>query len=245
MIELTEQQLQDINDYFQWQTGIKLPDNRILGNKNVIKERSKDIVLLEKVFRQHHIEVATICEFGCAEGYNTVELAQIAQDVITTDVRPRNLIGAMIRAWILGLDNIEFILSDLNKIEKNLFILDRNNIVFHTGTLYHLDNPIKHLQYIASITNNLYLSTRCYDEDAEIKSIKYPMVTVTNNNYRCYKVYEKENRWKHSFAGVKDFSVWLHKDDIADILRYVGFTNVELLVERRSYCPKVIYKATK
>lgn len=249
MVHLTDQQLKDINDSFPWQTGIALPDGRILGNKDKMKDSWSTINLLTKYCIDIALTKKTCLEVGCAEGFNTVKLATVFNHVWSTDVRPRNLIMAQIRKWVLQLNNIEFILLDLNHAKYNEFIAF--DFVYHTGVLYHLINPIEHLQYIASITNRLFLSTRCYDEDSKIKlfdQVNPPYKYSIGNGtvrFRQYRINEKQNNWSKSFAGIEPYSIWLHKDDIANILEYVGFTSVTKLVESKSYCPKVVYIATK
>lgn len=240
MINLTAQQLKDINDSFKWSTITKLPDGRLLGNGYKEKFKNKDINLLKSYFKR--INIKQCLEVGCAEGYNTVKLAKIFKSVIATDVRPRNIIGAMIRQWVLELDNIEFQCLDLN---NSGIVLDNIeiDIVYHTGVLYHLQHPIEHLKYIASITDKLFLATRCYDKESNIKLLD---CKISNwNEFRRYKVSEKSASWDRSFAGITDYSVWLHKNDIKAILHHVGFKKVTLLEETRSYCPRVVYVATK
>lgn len=243
MINLTDQQLKDINESFNWKTTTKLPDGRLLGNGKKKKFKNKDIDLFKSYFKR--LNIKQCLEVGCAEGYNTVELAKICQFVIATDVRPRNIIGAMIRQWVLKLDNIEFHCLDLNTLENENPLTDiKMDIIYHTGVLYHLTNPIKHLKYIASITDNLFLATRCYDKKSDIKLLIGQMVKY-ENTFKQYRVNEKPFTWKRSFAGITDYSTWLHKDEIKDILHHVGFKKVILLEETRSYCPRVIFAVTK
>lgn len=240
MLNLTDIQLEEINECFQWTIKQKLPNGQFLGNGKKLKIKlNKDLQLFFNTFK--NLKKAKILEVGCAGGFNTIKLAQLCKLVIGLDVRPKNLISTMINAWVHNLKNIEYILYDLNKENLN-FNLPNFNIIYHTGVLYHLSDPIKHLKQLRKFNVPIFLSTRCYKEKHNIKNF-VGLANQQNYNYKLYRVNETTNYYENATSGINSYSIYLHHKEIPIILNDIGFKNIKLMYETNDDRPRVIYTA--
>lgn len=207
MKHLTNKQLEEINNSFDWKTKCSL----VGKGKKVDFKGYADII-------KHMVNPTTKClELGCNEGYHTIELAKIFKHVTAIDIKPKNIMGALIRQWIHGCSNIDFRLLDLNKK-----IMGKYDMTFSSNVLYHMKNPCQHLWDIAKITDSLLLITNTFSPKG-----KRPYLGETEiGRYIFHKVGEK----KTEFSGITDYALWFdNENDVIKYLKYIGFKTVKLL----------------
>lgn len=226
MIALTDQQLQDFQNAVQWRTGYELPDGRLLGvpgkRGNVARGFDPRVQAVRDHFDPHG---KRILEIGCCEGGHTVQLATICAEVVGIDVRPHNIVAALVRSFVHGTKNVRFELSDVRELGAEH---DAFDIVFHVGVLYHLDDPASHLARIAALAPDLLLDTHYADD-----SLPWP-TTDSKRGGRTYaaRLY-REGSWDDVFSGVQPTSAWLTREDLFRCLRDIGYTTVTLLDDRK------------
>ena len=226
MIALTDRELQDFQEAVDWKTGMQLPDGRVLG---IDGKRGKltigidpRVELFEQMFESADKRVL---EVGCCEGIHTVQLARVCQHVTALEVRPKNIVGTLVRAFVHDTDNVKVKLADARDLNGDD---EQFDAVFHVGVLYHLMDPVEHLCKLGELADRLLLDTHvCLDDTTFERSDE----TYNGKTYRSY-VYGSEAGWRDMFSGLEPESRWLHVDALQEALRDAGFDDVNLIEQR-------------
>jgi hypothetical protein len=169
-----------------------------------------------------------VLEMGACEGQHTVLLAQFCREVCAVEVRPRNVVGALIRQFLWGVRNVQNVVVDARGLDPALGHFD---VIFHVGVLYHLANPIEHLHTTCALGDALLLDTH-YATDAQ-KNLRESSLQWRGRTWRTRRF--RESGWKDVFSGVDSSSEWLYRDDLLQVLRELGFARIEVfrdVVER-------------
>lgn len=114
---------------------------------------------------------------------------------------------------------------------------DHFDIIFASGVLYHMSEPLKLLSLIKQHTNQCYVWTHYYDrhllegsQGSQFLGRFGEGMTIEYAGYRCngYPQYYCDALDQPQFAGGNDrSSLWLARDDILSFLSYIGFTKIE------------------
>jgi len=147
-----------------------------------------------------------VLEFGPYNGRNTVPLARAAKSVLAIEPRPENI--AATRAACAGLTNVEVRQGDVREPDFDGWKAD---LVFHSGVLYHLADPVAHLQSLPKLAPRLWLDTHV-SEDIGLSKVKRENVTERK-------------------AGLEGHSIWLPLVVLMHHLHLVGF-NAEIVSDR-------------
>jgi hypothetical protein len=240
MIKLSEPQYQEIQNALTWDMAERLPDGHVLGSDEKmgwIKEGpDHKVAFLAQRLSMHDM---TVLELGSYEGALTVQMARICKFVTGVEVRPANIICALTRAFVHDVPNVRFLLGDVQEIDDKSF--GTFDLLFHAGLLYHFLNPVDHLFGAAKISDTLFLNTHYYEEDLGFERSDIVRDGVT---YKAalYKEYGLEER----LSGVTDFSRWLFKEDLLNLVRNVGYDQIDIAKDERTKSgPKITLLARR
>lgn len=236
---LSDEDLERLNACLPWAAFVEDSKGRQFGrpSKRSVPQQIPDrrVVLLEKSL---DLSAMSVLELGCFEGIHTVALAERARRVVAVDARLENVLKTVIRCWAfdvtaeVGLWNVE------ESIPEHMDA--RCDLLFHVGVLYHLTDPVGHLQTMRSlVSDSLLLDTHVALMKDATRSYKVDGVT-----YR-YQLQGEANRVS-PFAGVGDHAKWLTEEDLLCALGNSGFGEVRV-VERRDERngPRVLLTAKK
>lgn len=226
MIRLTDEQLQDFQEAVAWESALRLPDGRVLGvpgKRGGISEEGDFRVqaLVERV----GLEGKTVLELGCHEGNHTVQLAKHAGQVVAVEVRPKNIVCALVRLFVHDARNVRVVLADVRELDE---WFGRFEVLFHVGVLYHLSDPVDHLYRAARLAETMLLDTH-YEtldssrERADLRRGDVPYVAFVR----------REGGWESTFSGVEETSRWLERESLLRLVGDAGFPHVEILDDRR------------
>lgn len=225
MTSLTDAQLRELQEAVAWESGMPLPDGRILGiagkRGGLTAVRDPRVQL---VVDRLDPEAKTILEFGCHEGNHTVQLAEVAGEVVALDVRPKNVVAALVRLWAHDVRNARVVLKDVREVDHRFGAFD---ILFHVGVLYHLDDPVEHVFRIARMAPALVLDTHYANSSAAAKRSD---LDREGKIYRACLV--DEGGWESSFSGVESASRWLFRDSLTDLVADAGFHEIDVVSDR-------------
>lgn len=146
-----------------------------------------------------------VLEFGPYNGRNTKVIAPHCREILALEARPENC--QLIRE--LALPNVEIVLGDAGD-EDTLDGLGVFDLIFHSGVLYHLRQPINHLQRIKNLSNRLWLNTHySRNPHGELKR-------ETIHGPR---------------SGIEPKSLWLGREQLLQAVREAGFERIEIIAE--------------
>lgn len=224
--ELPDEELVRLNELLPWSAFVVDEKGRKFGEAHSnIKRNAPQIIpdyRSELLEQRVGLKGKTVLEAGCFEGIHTIGLAQKGAVVTAFDSRIENVIKTMVRC---GAFNINANVCYWNVEHLKPEYIEQYDIIHHVGVLYHLLNPIEHLEEICACAKqtlllDTHVSSRQETLTAEYKGFKY--------RYCDYKEFGRES----PFAGMKDFAKWLHPDDLLTYLGRLGFRDVDLVEER-------------
>ena len=178
----------------------------------------------------------SILELGPFEGYNTFQFEQLgAGSVISIENSVTNFLKCLVIKNLFGIRST-FMLGDfIQYLEENKQNFD---IIWASGVLYHMAEPIRFLEAMSKRSDSLFIWTHYFDktkpsgmeffcpEKNEIKEFKGRPITL---HYRSYNL---PGQNEHSYSGGKDvYSFWLEKDDLEFVLKTLGYSRIQMAAD--------------
>lgn len=222
MMALTEQQYKEFQQVVDWQTGMALPDGRILGS---VEKRNCHVPVPDyrvmAVLERFQARDKTILELGPCEGYFTVQLAQICKHLTSLEIRPKNIACTLLRLFLHEIKNVDLKLKDVRDLDDSI---GRFDILYHAGVFYHLHNPIEHIFKIRNIADKMLLDTHYHIPG----DTRFPASRIYHNG-KIYPTYDWTEDTTDIWSGVDRVSRLLDLETLFDLLRDAGFDSIEVL----------------
>ena len=224
--ELPDEELVRLNELLPWSAFVVDDKGRKFGEAHSdIKRNAPQIIpdyRSELLEQRVGLKGKTVLEAGCFEGIHTIGLAQKGAVVTAFDSRIENVIKTMVRC---GMFNVKADVCYWNVENPKPNYIEQYDILHHVGVLYHLLNPIEHLEEICACTKqtlllDTHVSSRQDVLTAEYKGFKY--------RYFNYKEFGRES----PFAGMEGSAKWIHPEDLLAYIERLGFSEVDLVEER-------------
>jgi tRNA (mo5U34)-methyltransferase len=213
---LSDEALREINTRHAWVTGTADSMGRILGRPERVLAipDSKVAIAHDRI----GLSGKTVVEFGCLEGAHTVALCLLAKRVVALEARDENIARTRIRCGLYG------VAPEILKRDLEINLPPSADVFFHSGVLYHLQDPVGHLLNISPLTDAMLLDTHYADTPGE----KY-VCPKDKRTYNCL-IYGEDVRVCKS--GMRPFSRWLGLADLVGTLKG-RFKKVEVIDDRQ------------
>jgi methyltransferase family protein len=208
---LTDIQLEAINKRYGWLTGTRDSKGRVLGNPGVVFDIPERRV--EIAHKAVCLTGKTVVEFGSLEGGHTVALCRLAGKVVCLEGRDKNIEKTRERCRLYG------VTPEIVKADLEYDIPPKADVFFHSGVLYHLQDPVGHLIKLRDLTDAIVLDTHHVKDP----TVKYEC-PIDGKLYDCWLYNEPSSNPK---AGLRPFSRWLALKDIVGLLSQ-WFSKVEV-----------------
>jgi hypothetical protein len=187
---------------------------------------------------QLDISGKSVLELGPLEGGHTFTLHSLGADTITAiEGNSRAYLKCLVVKELFSLRSVNFLYGDFCKyLETSKTDFD---LIFASGVLYHMNDPLKLLSLIAQHSNKLYLWTHYYD-NALLQNVYGdqfisrfgPTVNIECMGYHCEAhtyYYPPETLESQTFCGGNaPTSLWLTRHDILSFLDHVGFNKIAI-----------------
>lgn len=186
-----------------------------------------------------------VLELGPLEGGHTYMLEQAGATVTAIEGNHNSFLRCLITKNYLGMKS-KFVLGDFATSFSDETNLD---LVVASGVLYHMTNPVDLLQKIAAVSSRLYMWTHYYHPDlslwddnvrAQVGTKWRPdmMETVRVGNLDVRIVpqsYGESLGWDGFCGGPEAHSNWVYRDDLLQLLKDLGYTNIEVTLEQTNH----------
>jgi hypothetical protein len=217
--EMSDSDLEELNGLLPWRCFTVDALGRRIGNRAWPGKREDPQCIPDRrtgLLADSFPAARSVLEIGCFEGVHTIALCQRFADVTAVDARIANVVKTIVRCHLYGFSP-RVSVCDVESQE-----IPEAHIVHHVGVLYHLFDPVGHLQRLApKVRDGLMLDTHVAREDE---------VTDSINGVRYKEM--PEFGAVDAFSGVRIASRWLHVDDLVAVLRLVGFESVDIVEQR-------------
>lgn len=230
LAELDDAQLEDFNLLLPWAAMTADARGRVIGTAWSDKKRAAVHSLVDRrqaaFDRRFPLRGRHVFEAGCFEGIHTLGCLALGARVTAVDGRMDNVLKTLARLWIYG-QSADVRLWNFERPAPGSLPPDWD-VLHHVGVLYHLSNPVEHLNaLLPRTTGGVLLDTHvARDEAAATGSYE-----VDGRAYR-YQRYEEKDVEVNPFAGLLDHAKWLRVEDLQDLLRQRGFREVETVENR-------------
>tara|TARA_Y100001938_G_C8077542_1_gene427030 strand:+ start:1517 stop:2209 length:693 start_codon:yes stop_codon:yes gene_type:complete len=226
---LSENNVKDANELFDWQTKVKLSNGEILGSNRPTKRESIGEIPDRRIKRLNELvdlKNKSVLELGCLEGQHTLGLLQYTDDVTAVDCRMVNVAKTLLTASIFNKTVRAFCCNaDELTVEDGKF-----DVVFHCGVLYHLENPVSHMKNLAEMTDCMLLDTHI----------------VRGSNTECEGYGGKKvPEAKGIFAGRTSYAHWLQLDELKRLCSDLNFKINELEYREERNGHRICWLLTK
>ena len=171
-----------------------------------------------------------VLEIGPLEAAHTYYLEQMgAAHVTCVEASVEAYLKCLIIKEILPLSRSRFLLGDavayLEEVQRKF------DLVFCSGVLYHMADPIRLIAQIAKSTDRCFVWSHIYDRD------RHP---TTFTSVKVERHGETFDYWTHSYGdrssgfwgGNAPTAVWLTRDDLIRAIRVCGLSNVTIIEEQ-------------
>ena len=168
----------------------------------------------------------TLADLGCLEGGHSYEFALQGYDVTGFEARRANYLNAREIQKRAKLDNLRFVQGDVREELDGLEF----DVVFCSGLLYHLDEPVSFLKLLGRVTRHLLVLNTHYSlqgghsEASHGENSWCQFGDFENEGRHGHWFYESVTRWD-SVGNRRSF--WLQKQELIDcLLEDAGFYQV-------------------
>jgi hypothetical protein len=179
------------------------------------------------------LEGRRVLELGPLEGGHTSMLEAAGAQVDAIEANQRAFLRCLITKEILGLTRSKFWLGDFMKALQTSE--QSYDFIVACGVLYHLTNPLDLIELVAKRTDAVYFWTHVVTEESMPRSDPRRLVIAPKVethqfhglNVRAYRRTYANAQDNVTFCGgLNDEHRWLHRDDLLEALKAVGFTDI-------------------
>lgn len=168
-----------------------------------------------------------ILELGPLEAGHTYMLDRAgAKSVTAIEALKSAYLKCLIAKEVLDIKSAHFLLGNFVpwlETESRCF-----DLIWASGVLYHMTEPLRLLELISSRTDRVFLWTHFYRDDAVPPYLKARSVSLAGETFRQFeRPYFLPSRRK-SCGGVCTGRAWLRRSDILKALEILGFKRIEI-----------------
>jgi hypothetical protein len=198
--------------------------------------------ILWAIERYGSVADANVLEIGPMEGAHTFLLQQHGAHVTAVEANKRAFLKCLITKELVGMPRARFLLGDcVQYLEQND---TRYDLIVACGVLYHMADPLRFLEAVASRTDSLYLWTHYIDEGAapaESPDAKCLAARREERDFRgiraiLYRLHYYDVHLKDEFSGgIYNEPRWMSRASVLDALSALGFSQIEIAHEARPH----------
>lgn len=232
---LNEPSDQNVLDIFKGEWSSQLPDNFGLVTKPGTARLFEDarVTWAEEIFGK--FTGRTILELGPLEGGHSYMFQKKgAGKVISVEANTRAFLKCLCIKEILKLDRVEFMLGNFMSFMKKDD--SQFDLVFASGVLYHMDEPVELLKLASKMSSKIFIWTHYYDEkiisNNKDLSHKFSLVSSLEHEGVSYEYstqsYKDSLDWPGFCGGAKPVSKWLTRNSIINALKHLKFVDIQI-----------------
>lgn len=174
-----------------------------------------------------------ILEIGPLEAAHTWILEKMAARSVTC-------VESSVEAWlkclivkeILDLKRSKFLLGDvIAYLEEEQ---RRFDLVFCSGVLYHMSDPVRLIRDIAGATDRCFVWTHVYHPDRQ--PVAFQSSVVERDGFKVrYWAHQYGTKLSQFWGGNKSTAVWMSQEDLFTVFSAYGLSDIELVADHYNH----------
>lgn len=178
----------------------------------------------------------SVLELGPLEAAHSYNLQRLgAKSIYAIEANAEAFLKCLIAKEFLGLDKVTFGLGDFTEYLESTD--KRYDIVFNSGCLYHMSDPIKLLKLVSDHSDKTFLWTHYHDKDLDpVPRVALPAERFGYKATYHEAIYEGQDGPRF-WGGNRATACWLEREHLIGALKHLGYQKVEILAEARENVP--------
>jgi SAM-dependent methyltransferase len=183
----------------------------------------------EHLGKAGRLDGMTVLELGPLEGAHTYRLEQLgAARILAIESNVEAYLKCLVMKEALGLKRSEFLLGDFALYLQHC--TERFDIVFASGVLYHMEDPVALIRDIARATDRCFIWTHYLDDDRDQHRVAVP-ITRDGLQATYYRAPYLDRARPVFWGGNKPSASWMKRDDILAAFRHFGLDEIVVIAE--------------
>ena len=177
----------------------------------------------------------TVLELGPLEASHTYMLQRAGfGSILSIEANPRAYLKCLIVKEILELEKARFLCGDFLEYLRNT--PSRVDVVFASGVLYHMMNPVELIARVSEITSRLFLWTHYFEPDLvsrnpglRNKFEREQRAVYSGFEHRLFRFnYGRSSSLRSFCGGSRPYANWMRREEIIACLKHFGFAEIRL-----------------
>lgn len=222
------------------QTAIDLFRHRWAGNLNSLlgvdgtgsvpfEQDDRPFKAARSLGDKERLEGFSVLELGPLEGAHSYGLERLgAHSIIAVESNGEAYLKCLVVKELLNLQRTNYLFGDVVEfLDSNSARFD---LVFCSGILYHMVDPLRLIEAICAVTDRCFVWTHYYDPGNKTREFA-PSDARVGDFSATYWTHEYGSRSGLFWGGNKSKAVWLERDTIFQAFAHFGLTEVCLVEE--------------
>lgn len=177
------------------------------------------------------VDGKTVLELGPLEAAHTYQLDKFgARSITAIEANRRSYLKCLLTKETMGIPSARFLFGNfLPWLEQHP---EKFDVIWASGVLYHMTDPLTLLQLLAARTDRLFLWTHYFPDGGNTFRLPFigsRAIPFHGRDIVYYKRLYLRPRWRAlACGGINASSTWLRRNDIIFILNALGFSSVEI-----------------
>jgi hypothetical protein len=184
--------------------------------------------------RNARLDGMEILELGPLEAGHSYALEQLGANVTAVEANCEAYLKCLIVKELLALKKTKFLLGDFC-----LFLAEADrtfDMVFASGVLYHMPDPLQLIELIASRTNRCFVWSHFFDPNHYPGAQRTARTVQFGTHEFTYHELAYPDMGSGSFwGGNKPVASWLSREDMLSAFKIAGFDQVKVIQEHLTH----------
>lgn len=175
-----------------------------------------------------------VLELGPLEGGHTFQLERLgASEVLAIEANAEAYVKCLIVKEALNLERAHFMLGDFTEYLESTN--ERFDMVFASGVLYHMTDPLGLIESIARVTDRAFVWTHYFDPVAYVGVPRTARPDPRSADITRYEAEYPDMDSGHFWGGNIPMNAWLARADILSFFQRAGFQHIRVNDEHRDH----------
>jgi hypothetical protein len=186
-----------------------------------------------------------VLELGPLEGGHSYQLERLgARSIVAVEANVEAYLKCLIVKETLQLNRSRFLLGDVLEYVTNG--CPRFDLVFCSGILYHMPDPVALIRAIATVTDRCFVWSHYFDPDNH-NLAHHASQHATGDFSTTYWSHRYGDKACAFWGGNKQSAAWLERDSLLGAFRHFGLDQIEVFRDDQLFVngPNIMFSAMR